>query len=253
MRAASATGHVIGGGLNLAVLGFLEFSLGHHDRAHALFDPLVRGARAGGFDEPGTAWWLADEIESLIVLGEHDQAVALIDWLEERARAIDRPTGLAVAARSRALLLAAAGQTEEALAACDLALTQHDRVRVPFPRGRTLLVKGQIARRARKWGTARAALEASVDVFEQLGAALWAERARDELARVGGRPASPVELTEGERQIAELVADGRSNREVAAALFVSPKTVSASLGRVYRKLGVTSRTEMADRLRSEQR
>ena len=66
-------------------------------------------------------------------------------------------------------------------------------------------------------------------------------------------PRRPVELTEGERQIAELVAGGRSNREVAAALFVSPKTVSASLGRVYRKLGVTSRTEMAERLRSEQR
>ena len=73
----------------------------------------------------------------------------------------------------------------------------------------------------------------------------------DELARVGGRPSAPTELTETERQIADLVAAGRSNKEVAAALFVSPSTVSASLGRVYRKLGVTTRTEMAARLRSE--
>jgi len=251
VRMAAATGHVIGGGSNLAILGFLELSLGHPDRAHALFDRLIAGARVGGFDEPGSAWWLADEIEALIALGEQDQAVELTGWLEERARAIDLPTGLATAARCRALLLAAAGRTDDALAACDEALAQHDRVRIPFRRGRTLFVKGQIARRARKWGVARASLEAALDVFEELGAALWSDRSRDELARVGGRRAAPTELSESERQIADLVAAGRSNKEAAAALCLSPRTVSASLGRVYRKLGVTTRTEMAARLRTE--
>ena len=85
-------------------------------------------------------------------------------------------------------------------------------------------------------------------MFESLGAELWAGRARDEAARIGGRPTAPAELSETERQIAELVAAGRSNRAVAEALFMSPRTVSAGLARAYRKLGVTSRTEMAARL-----
>src|SRR6185369_12837833 len=100
------------------------------------------------------------------------------------------------------------------------------RVPSPFSRGRTVFVKGQIARRARKWGIARTELNEALDVFEHMGAALWVERARDELARIGGRRASLVELTESERRIAELVATGRSNREVAELLFLSPRTVS---------------------------
>jgi DNA-binding CsgD family transcriptional regulator len=251
MRVAAATGHVLGVGLHHAVLGFLELSLGHPDRASALLGPLVKGARAGGFDEPGPAWWLPDGIEALVALGELSDASSLTDWLEDGARAIERPTGLAAAARCRALLRAAEGRTDEALTTCDEALAHHDRARIPFQRARTLFAKGQIARRARQWGVARASLDASLVAFEDLGAALWSERARDELARVGGRPPSPMDLTESEQQIAELVAAGRSNRDVAAALFLSPKTVSASLGRIYRKLGVTTRTEMAAQLRDE--
>ena len=125
---------------------------------------------------------MADAIEALVVVGERREAEALTDWLEERARAIDRPTGLAGAAPCRALL-AARSNPDEALAMCDEALTHHDRVRAPFLRGRTLFVKGQIARRARKWGTARTDLGEALAVFEQLGAALWTDRARDELTR----------------------------------------------------------------------
>jgi DNA-binding CsgD family transcriptional regulator len=118
---------------------------------------------------------------------------------------------------------------------CDEALTHHDRVRAPFLRGRTLFVKGQIARRARKWGTARTELGEALTVFEQLGAALWIDRASDELSRIGGRRTSMVDLSESERRIAELVATGRSNREVAEMLFLSPRTVSTSLAGVFRK------------------
>ncbi|MEX1009365.1 MAG: AAA family ATPase [Acidimicrobiia bacterium] len=248
----TATGHALGAALNLGVLGFLELSLGRPDHADAIFQPLVERARSNGFDEPGTAWWVADVIETAILLGDHDRATALTEWVDARARAIDRPTGLAVAGRSRALLAATRGHVDEALGACDVAMTEHDRVRIPFPRGRTLLVKGQIARRARKWGVAREALAEALTVFEQLGAVLWATRARDELARIGGRRAAPGDLTESERQIADLVAEGHSNREVAEILFLSPRTVSANLARIYPKLGVTSRTEMAARLRSSQ-
>ena len=84
--------------------------------------------------------------------------------------------------------------------------------------------------------------------FEQLGAPLWAQRAREELARIGGRAPSTDDLTPTEQRIADLVAGGMTNREVAATLFVTPKTVESALTRVYRKLGVRSRTELALRL-----
>ena len=96
---------------------------------------------------------------------------------------------------------------------------------------------------------AREALEHALEIFEQLGARLWAERARAELARVGGRPAATGELTTTERRIAALVAEGRSNKEIAALLFVTPKTVGTQLSRIYRKVGVHSRTELARHLR----
>jgi DNA-binding CsgD family transcriptional regulator len=244
---AMTTGHALGAGLNMAVLGFVELSLGRADRAAARFGPVIATARPGGFEEPAAAWWMAEAIEALVVVGEHEQAADLTDWLEERARAIDRPTGLASAARCRALL-APRASPDEALALCDEALAHHDRVRAPFSRGRTLFVKGQIARRARKWGTARTELREALHVFQHLGAALWVDRARDELSRIGGRATSESELTQSERRIAELVATGRSNREVAEMLFLSPRTVSTSLARVFRKLDVTSRTEMAAKL-----
>lgn len=251
VKVAMSTGHLLGVGLNMSVVGFVELSLAHPDRAHAVFGPIIEGARAGGFEEPGSAWWLADEIEALVALGDHGQAESLTGWLEERALAIDRPTGLALAARCRALLGAARSEMDAALLACDEALGQHDRVGVPFQRGRTLFVKGQIARRARKWGVARGSLGESLAVFERLGAALWVARAQEELARIGGRRVSQGYLTHSERKIAELVASGSSNREVAEALFVSARTVEASLARVFRKLGVASRTEMAARMRNE--
>jgi DNA-binding CsgD family transcriptional regulator len=251
IRVARDAGHLLAMGLNVFVLGFLEHSLGNADAAHARFGPMLEAARAGGFDEPAAAWWLPSEIEALIVLGELEQAASLTDWMEERARAIERVSGLASGARCRALLAAADGRVDEALTTCDEALALHERVDARFERARTLFAQGQIARRARKWGVARDALDGALTAFEALGARLWADRARDEAGRIGGRPPSPVELTETERQIADLVASGRTNREVAAALFVSPKTVSSSLGRVYRKLGVASRTEMAARLRGD--
>lgn len=251
LSAAAASGHAMGASLNVAVLGFVELSRGHPDRADALFAPLIAAARAGGFDEPAAAWWLPDEIESLVQLGEVARAQELTQWMQDRAVAIGRETGLASAARCRGLIAASAGRTDDALAACDEALSHHARVQVPFPYARTLLVKGQIARRARRWALARDCLSTGVAEFERLGAQLWAARARDELACVGGRRPACDGLSASERRIADLVASGRSNKEVAEILFLSPRTVSANLARVYRKLGVASRTEMATRLRAD--
>jgi DNA-binding CsgD family transcriptional regulator len=119
---------------------------------------------------------------------------------------------------------------------------------MPFERGRTLLVRGALERRARRRRQAKASFEQALAIFEHVGARLWAERARGELERVGLRRTVGGGLTEGERRVAELAARGLTNREVAATLFMSTKTVDANLTRVYRKLGVRSRAQLAARM-----
>jgi DNA-binding NarL/FixJ family response regulator len=116
---------------------------------------------------------------------------------------------------------------------------------MPFELGRTLLVEGDLQRRRKRRGEGRAALERSLASFEDLGARLWARKARESLARLGVRTEAQAELTPVEERIASLAAQGRTNREIAAALFVSPKTVEANLSRVYRKLGIRSRAALA--------
>jgi DNA-binding CsgD family transcriptional regulator len=142
-----------------------------------------------------------------------------------------------VIAAARGNLVAA----EEAIAD---ALREHKRVDTPIELGRTLLVEGQLRRRQRQKSDARQSFEAALDVFEQCGAVLWAKRAGEELDRVGRRrPAG--ELSSTQTRVAELVAAGKSNREVAAELFISPKTVEANLGHVFRALNVRNRAELA--------
>ncbi|HSL10771.1 MAG TPA: helix-turn-helix transcriptional regulator, partial [Actinomycetota bacterium] len=116
---------------------------------------------------------------------------------------------------------------------------------LPFELARTLLVSGTVERRAKRKKEARETLSRALEVFEGLGAALWTERTRAELARIGGRAPSSTALTPTEDRVATLVATGSTNREVADALFVSIHTVEANLKRIYRKLGIRSRTELA--------
>jgi DNA-binding CsgD family transcriptional regulator len=115
---------------------------------------------------------------------------------------------------------------------------------MPFERARTLLVRGVIQRRARKRAQAKKSFEQALEIFEHAGARLWTERARAELDRVGLRRTSGADLTQGERRVAELAAQGLTNRETAAALSMSPKTVEANLTRAYRKLGISSRAQL---------
>lgn len=234
-----------------SALGLLELSLEHPDAAHRILGPLVERLEQGGVREPGSARFVPDEIEALIALGKLPEAETILDRLELRARRLDRASAIAVAGRCRGMLSAARGDTGSALISLERALADHDRLSMPFERGRTLLVLGRIRRRAKMKRAARDALDEAVGTFDTMGARLWTELARAELARVGGRRPSADELTPTERRIAELVADGHTDREVAAALFVTPKTVSTELSRIYRKVGVHSRTSLAARLRSE--
>ena len=112
-------------------------------------------------------------------------------------------------------------------------------------------MRARVARRAMRKRIARESLQEAVAIFERLGAPLWATKAQSELARIGGRTPSGSALTPAERRVAALVADGGSNKEVAASLFVSVKTVEAHLARVYAKLEIRSRTELAARFARE--
>jgi DNA-binding CsgD family transcriptional regulator len=171
-----------------------------------------------------------------------------LDWVEERALRLDRSCTLATVHRGRGLLSAAKGDLAGSLDAFERALAQHERVAQPFELAGTLLAVGTVRRRAKQKRGARESLEQALTMFEQLGARLWTEKTRAELARIGGRAPASGALTSTEERVACLVAEGKTNREVAAALYVSERTVEGHLSRIYRKLGVRSRAELARRL-----
>lgn len=246
---AERTGVAITTVLNLGVLGFLELSLGDPERAHGHLAQAVELQSSMGVREPGYFHVLPDEIEALLSLGELEGARALTDDFEERSRALDRAWALSTAARCRGLLLAAEGDLPGAVGTLAGALAQHERLGEPFELARTLLVLGQVQRRDRRKAAARASLERALEAFDRLGAPLWSERTRAELARIGGRAPAPLALTPTEERVADLVAAGRTNREVAESLFLSVSTVEWNLSRIYRKLGVRSRTQLAAALR----
>lgn len=119
---------------------------------------------------------------------------------------------------------------------------------MPFELGRTLLAHGATQRRATQRRATRDSLTEALAIFERLGARLWADKGRAELGRIGGRPPAGGKLTPTETRIAELVARGHTNREVAAELVIAVHTVEAALSRIYAKLGVRSRTELTRHL-----
>jgi DNA-binding CsgD family transcriptional regulator len=228
-------------------LGLLELSRGRPEETARLLAPVRERVLAAGVGEPGTLRFVPDEIEALVALGRLDEAEALLAWLEERGRALDRASALGAAARCRGLLALARRDTTRALASFDEALRQHERVRIPFDRARTLLAQGIALRHARRRRDARSTLEDALAAFASLGAVLWEEKAAAELGRIGGRRAAGDELTPAEERVAALVAEGRTNKEVAAALFLTERTVEFHLTHVYRKLGVRSRAELTRR------
>jgi DNA-binding CsgD family transcriptional regulator len=234
----------------LGIRGFLELSLGSAAEAHRFFGPLPQAVREAGFGEPLFRFH-GDAIETLLALGRVEEAVAVLDELEAQGTALQRVWALAVASRCRALLSAAAGEIEQAYDELDRAFELHDRLGEPFERGRAFLALGTIQRRARKKRAARESLERALAVFDKLGARLWSEKARAELARIGGRAPASGALTPTEERVAALVAAGRTYREVADALFISPKTVQWNLSKIYRKLGVRSRGELAAKLAAD--
>jgi DNA-binding CsgD family transcriptional regulator len=228
---------------NRSVLGFLELSLSDPSAAMEHLQPVVEYLRAMGSAEPGVIPCVPDAIECLVSIGDLEAAERLLEEHEEKARRRDRPWAIATAGRCRGLLLAARGDVTAGLETLEEALSEHQRVSQPFELGRTLLVMGEVARRARQKAPARKSMEQARSIFERLGARLWEAKARAELARSGG-PAAGGELTPTEGRIADLVVEGRTNREIADALFISVKTVEANLTRIFHKRAVRSRAQL---------
>jgi len=230
-----------------SVLGLIALSLDQPQAACDWLEPLGF-TEAMGLREPGVFPYVPDQVEALVGVGELDHATTLTDRLEEQGLDRDRALALGTAARCRGLIDAARGDLPGAAAQLERSLELLERAASPFELARSSLTAGEIGRRMKQKRSAREDLDLAHAIFEEIGAPLWAERTRRELARIGGRAPTSTGLTPTEGQIARLVAEGRTNREVAEALFVSVHTVEANLKRVYRKLDVRSRTELARKL-----
>jgi DNA-binding CsgD family transcriptional regulator len=233
---------------HLAILGLVALGRGDREEAAEWLRKADGQAAALDWGEPGIRWWTGDYVELLLELGRTDEAVRILEAWEADAARLGRDWVLAHVTRSRGLAAAAGGDLEQAVALLERSVAEHERVGDPFGCARALLALGVVRRRGRQKRLARDAIQDAVDAFETIGAAGWAEKARGELGRIGGRQPGGGELTPTERRLAELVAAGRSNKEIAAELFVTPKTVGTTLSRLYAKLGVHSRTELIRRL-----
>jgi DNA-binding CsgD family transcriptional regulator len=206
-----------------------------------------------GINNPNVFPVAGDLAEALARAGESDRCTQIVDWLDERARATRLAYPRAAASRAQGIL---ATEPEEAQRSFGASLAALDKVDpIPFELARTLLCSGEAMRRNRRAVAARVPLSRALAIFDGLGAQPWAARAKAELAASGVKdqrvkqsvagPTSLEQLSPQELQVARIAGRGQNNAEVAAALFVSHKTVEAHLTRVYRKLGIRSRTELA--------
>jgi DNA-binding CsgD family transcriptional regulator len=234
-----------------AAVGALELASGRPAAAVASLERAARVAAEGGMEEPGVDPFGPDLVEARARIGDARGAVAALRTFAEQAERAGRPWPRSALARCRGLIAADGGfdghfaEAERRLAGSPM----------PFERARNALAHGERLRRARRRREARLRLGAALEAFDELGAAPWSERARAELRASGARARSrraPAgdELTAQELTVAQAVVEGATNREVAARLFVSPKTVEGHLGSIYRKLGVRSRTQLAARMRA---
>jgi DNA-binding CsgD family transcriptional regulator len=235
--------HRVHGALGFAALsrGDPATAAGHLDRWHAVL-------MAMHLREPGYSRWHLDYLAALVGTGRLADALAFLDHLDGQVASSGRRSAGAVAITGRAMVHAASGRMPAALAAIEQALTWYDAWSMRFDRARTLLIAGQLQRRAKAKRLAQQALTEAHREFTGFGAVAWARQAVAELARVNLRPAAAGTLTETERRVAELAAAGLTNREVAQQLFLAVKTVEANIARVYRKLGITSRAELGARM-----
>ena len=238
-RLGSAHGLGIVAELEHWALALLDLGLGQADEA------LRRARRITS--TPVVFWAGLDRVDAAFRAGDPETARAWLETFDGWAKNCQAPWARAVVLHCRALL---SGEEHEAERLFLAALGAHDEAARPFERARSELAYGEFLRRARRRVEAREHLRAALDGFEALGATPWLERARVEL-RASGQTArkrdssTRDELTPQELQIARFVAEGLTNRDVAAQLFLSPRTIDFHLRNVYKKLGISSRTALA--------
>jgi DNA-binding CsgD family transcriptional regulator len=248
LRLAQPIGSLIGVAFTTIALAAVELWMGQPAAAHDRLRPARESLLASGLGYMGSPTldlWSCD-IEALLATGQLDEAEQVLADLLARSYASENPHAVAIAHRCQALVLAARGELAGALEAIDTALVEHARRPVPLEMGRTLLEKGALQRRAKRKSAAKRSLEEALVILEPLNAVMWVNRARDELGRVGLRRATVTDgLTPAQARVAELVAAGMSNHEIASTLFMSVRSVEAHLTKVYREYGVRSRSQLA--------
>ncbi len=236
-----------------ATLGLLELGLARPVAAIEKLGPVADLAELHGVREPSVLPYAPDLIEAYARAGERQAATRELAKLAELAGALDRRWALAAVARLRGLL----GRDDDLDKHFGVALELHEQGSgSAFDRARTELLYGERLRRAKRRVEAREHLRSAAELFDGLGAAPWSEQARRELRASGESiprrdPTAPEKLTPQKLQVALQVAEGKTNRDVAAALFLSPKTVEFHLTRVYRKLNIHSRAELVRLFSSE--
>jgi DNA-binding CsgD family transcriptional regulator len=234
----------VAGPLFPGVLGLVAAWSGDVESGVAQFAEADRLAFSVGWRNPHKRPWTPDYVEALLELGRIEDAGRVLEVWEADATTLARPRVSAHVTRCRGLLAAAEGRVDDAASLLEQAIQEHEQLRDLFGRGRGLLALGAVRRRQRQKAAARNALEDARSSFTALGAATWAQRAQSELGRIGGR-VGDGRLTAAEHRVAGLVAQGRTNREAATALFLAERTIETHLSHVYAKLGVRSRSELA--------
>jgi DNA-binding CsgD family transcriptional regulator len=230
----------------LRVIGVAAMLERHAERAIESLGAVWEHMQREGVEDPGAFPVAGDLVEALVEKGRLETANEVIGRLRGLAAAQRHPWGLLTTKRSAAVVELSGGWDEAAAAALAQAATEYGALGLDFDGARALLFRGRVARRFKKRAAARRSLEEARSAFEQLGCPGWAQAAAEELSRVSGRrPTAEGALTPSERRVAELVAGGLSNKEVAAQLFVSVHTVEEHLSHVYAKLGIRSRTQLA--------
>ncbi len=227
-------------------LGTLELLAGNPDAALVELEPVAAAVATSGRIQPAMSLWAPELVEALIAAERRAAADSLLDGLDAEAERTDGAWARGVVARYRGLL----SEHDEFDDTFAEAISAHEASHMPFELARTRLCYGQRLRRAGRRIDARAQLRGALATFETLRAIDWFARAERELASTGAHlrrtpDSDRDELTPQELQVARLIAGGATNREVAADLFLSPKTIETHLTRIYRKLGVRSRSELA--------
>ena len=225
------------------VLGLIELLTDDPAAALRWLDPIADMLQTAGIEEPGCYPFTPDLIEAWAATGRLDLAASRLSWLQGAAQRLDHPWARISSGRAEAALRLAQRDPPAAMRAVAPAVAEAEGRRLPFEEGRCLLVLGTAQRKARQRRAAATTLEKAAAAFDALGAPCWQALADAQRARLV--PGRDNGLTATERRIAELVASGHTNPEIAGILYISIKTVEANLTRIYRKLGVRSRVDLA--------